>query len=242
MRVLIVEDENHLAMGLKYNLEAEGYQVDVINNGPAALPRLLESPAAYDLMILDLMLPGMSGYEICSRAREANPDLPIVVLSARSLPEDKARAFDCGTDQYVTKPFDLNELLSRVRNLTERRRKGAGRPPVEDVYKFGDAQVDFRTYEVSVGRKRRRLTPMEMKLLELFIRHEGEVLGRAEIIERVWGISPPPATRTVDNFVMRLRKHFEKDPARPRHFLSIRGAGYRFVSKGEDHEEAWAKE
>lgn len=235
MRVLIVEDETHLAIGLKFNLEAEGYQVDTAADGTAALTRYQEEPGRYDLILLDLMLPGMSGYNICSAIREIDPDVPIIVLSARTLAEDKARAFDCGTDQYVTKPFDLKELLSRVRNLIERRSRPKRRQGA-DTYAFGDAKVDFRTYEVTVGETRRKLTHMEIRLLELFIRQEGEVLSRNEIMSKVWGLNPPPASRTVDNFVMRLRKHFEKDPANPRYFLSIRGTGYRFVAAGEPSE------
>lgn len=230
MRILIVEDEEHLARGLKFNFEAEGYQVDAVGNGPDALNLLAAADPPVDIVILDLMLPGMSGYEICEAIRKDSLDLPILVLSARTLSEDKSRAFDLGVDQYVTKPFHLPEMLSRVRNLVKKRHRGYG-SPAGDVVEFGRARVDFRRYEVAVDGEARKLTPMEMKLLQLFVRNEGVVLSRKEILSKVWDMASPPETRTVDNFVMRLRKHFEQDPGRPRHFLSVRGAGYRFSTQ-----------
>jgi two-component system OmpR family response regulator len=228
--MLIVEDEEHLALGLRFNFEAEGYQVDVVNDGKEGLDLIASAHPPVDLVILDLMLPGMSGYEICEQIRLHDLDLPIIVLSARTLSEDKTRAFDVGVDQYVTKPFHLPELLSRVRNLVKRRRP-AQRTVVEggDRLEFGLAKVDFKRFEAFMGDEPRRLTPMEMKLLQLFADNEGVVLSRKELLSKVWDMDPPPETRTVDNFVMRLRKHFEIDPANPRHFQSVRGAGYRFV-------------
>ena len=228
MRILIVEDEDHIAKGLKFNFEAEGYRVDVAEEGGGALEIVRASDPPVELVILDLMLPGMSGYEICEAIRKERLDLPILVLSARSLSEDKARAFDLGVDQYVTKPFNLNELLSRVRNLAKRR-PASSRAPAEEVLEFGKARVDFRRFEATFDGAPRKLTPMEMKLLQLFAAHEGEVLSRREILAKVWEMNPPPETRTVDNFLLRLRKHFEEDPAKPKHFLSVRGAGYRFT-------------
>jgi DNA-binding response OmpR family regulator len=232
VRILIVEDEEHLAIGLKYNFEAEGYEVAVAGDGPSALRVFLEKPNGVDLVILDLMLPGMSGYETCTAMRAIDKEVPIVALSARSLSEDRTRAFECGVDQYITKPFDLRELLSRVRIMLERGPSQRGAKEEEtSVVEFGDARIDFRKYEVTVKNVPHKLTPIELKLLELLVRNEGVVFTRGEILEKVWGISPPPATRTVDNFMVRLRKHFEVDPAQPRHFLSVRGAGYRFVSQ-----------
>lgn len=227
MRILIVEDEDHIAKGLKFNFEAEGYRVDVAEEGGAALEILRAADPPVEIVVLDLMLPGMSGYEICEAIRKESLDLPILVLSARSLSEDKARAFDLGVDQYVTKPFNLNELLSRVRNLAKRR-PVSSRASSEAVLEFGKARVDFRRFEATVDGAPKKLTPMEMKLLQLFAAHEGEVLSRREILAKVWEMTPPPETRTVDNFILRLRKHFEEDPANPRHFQSVRGAGYRF--------------
>jgi two-component system OmpR family response regulator len=230
VRVLIVEDEEHLALGLKFNFEAEGYQVDVASEGKRALAILAQADPPVDLVVLDLMLPGMSGYEICEAIRLENHDLPIMVLSARTLSEDKARAFDLGVDQYVTKPFNLPEVLSRVRNLAKRR-PVSRRPSVEiETVEFGRAKIDFRRYEAFFDGEPRKLTPMEMKLLQLFVRHEGAVLSRREILAKVWDMNPAPETRTVDNFILRLRKHFEIDPAHPRHFQSVRGAGYRFLA------------
>jgi two-component system OmpR family response regulator len=236
MRILIIEDEEHLASGLKFNFEQDGYEVAVAPDGPTGLQLFRQADPPFDLVVLDLMLPGMSGYDTCEELRASDRDVPILVLSARTLAEDKARAFDCGTDQYVTKPFNLPELLSRVRNLIQRRGQRERQTPPSDerVYRFGSARVDFRTFEVTVDGEPRKLTQREIELLRLFIRNEGHVLTRREILEKVWGFRFIPTTRTVDNFVMRLRKHFEQDPTAPRHFLSVRGAGYRFVATQRD--------
>jgi two-component system OmpR family response regulator len=231
--ILVVEDEPHLASGIKYNLEAEGYEVSVAGDGPTALSMVTADPMSVDLVILDLMLPGMSGYDVCQAIREEDNELPVLILSARTLPEDRARGFDVGADQYLHKPFDLDELLSRVRNLITRRPRFpalAGRKNLGDVYEFGRAKVNFDSFEVTVGEERVQLTHMEMKLLRYFIENEGSVVSRSELLDDVWGMSSTPTTRTVDNFVMRLRKYFEVDPAEPRHFLSVRGTGYRFVA------------
>jgi two-component system OmpR family response regulator len=218
----------------------EGYQAVVAGDGLAGLDAFQSADPPFDLIVLDLMLPGMSGYETCRAIRTLNQDVPILVLSARTLSEDRVQAFDCGTDQYMTKPFALPELLSRVRNLTERRSvrastSGGGestkRSPA--MFQFGDVTVDFARFELTVGAVTHNLTKMELDLLRYFIVHEGRVLSRAEIMERVWGESPQISTRSIDNFVMRLRKLIEPDPAEPRHLLSVRGAGYRFVARPE---------
>ncbi|QDU63658.1 Sensory transduction protein regX3 [Planctomycetes bacterium Pan216] len=236
--ILIVEDEEHLSIGLRFNFEAEGYRVAVAGDGPSGLRIFRDAEPPIDLIILDLMLPGMSGYEICRQIRTIDPSVPILVLSARTLGEDKAKAFDFGSDQYLTKPFELVELISRVRNLLERRHGGHPvSPEQQETVSFGTAEVDFRTHEVKVAGEPRTLTPLELQLLRLFINNEGVVLTRGDILKEVWNIDPPPATRTVDNFVMRLRKHFEEDPANPKHILSVRGAGYRFMSRHEDSPE-----
>ncbi len=241
--ILIVEDEAHLAIGIKYNLEAEGYLVTTVGDGPAALNFLTENPATVDLVILDLMLPGMSGYEVCEQLRQQGNDLSILMLSARTLTEDRIRGFNVGTDVYLQKPFDLEELLSVVRNLLVRCRlapngpestlpQPSATPAAETVYRFanGRAEVNFDTYQVLVDGQPIRLTALEIKLLKYFSEHEGSVITRAELLENVWGLSHSPTTRTVDNFIVNLRKYFETDPAQPKHFLSVRGAGYRFVS------------
>jgi two-component system OmpR family response regulator len=235
--ILVVEDEEHLRTGIKYNLEAEGYEVSAVGDAPSALKLLDEQPTGVDLIILDLMLPGMSGYTFCQTIRETGHDLPVMILSARTLAEDRIRGFDVGADQYLQKPFDLDELLSRVRNLLVR----CGRRPLAlptqaegDVYRFGRAVVNFATYEVTVDGKSLRLTAMDIKLLQYFVENEGKVVTRSELLTDVWDQPGSLTTRTVDNFVMRLRKYFERDPADPKHFLSVRGAGYRFVAKPED--------
>ncbi len=234
MRILIVEDEDAIANGLKFNFEQEGYDVILAGDGHAALERFQDENAPIDLVILDLMLPGMSGYETCRAIRALDENLPIIVLSARSLSEDRAQAFDAGTDQYLTKPFALPELLVRVRKLLERRGNGRGSEtarPVQRsrVFEFANVRVDFDTFEITVAGKTHSLTTQEMELLRYFIEHEGRVLPRLQILEDVWDHNPDVTTRTIDNFVMRLRKLIEPDPAEPRYILSVRGTGYRFV-------------
>jgi two-component system OmpR family response regulator len=229
--VVVVEDEEHLAIGIRYNLEEEGYRVTTVGDGPSALAILREENPPVDLVILDIMLPGMSGYAVCEEIREAGNDVPILILSARTLTEDRVRGYDVGADQYLQKPFDLEELLSMTRSLIQRR--GAGRKNQEkgnSVARFGRAVVNFDTFEVQVGGVPQKLTALQMKLLKHFLDHEGIVTSRNELLEKVWGMSHQPTTRTVDNFIVDLRKIFEIDPAQPKHFLSVRGAGYRFVA------------
>jgi two-component system OmpR family response regulator len=233
-RLLLVEDEQHLAIIIKYNLEAEGYEVVVAGDGPAALKTFEDDPLGIDLVILDLMLPGMSGYAVCESLRQQGLNVPVLILSARTLTEDRIRGFDVGADQYLQKPFDLDELLSRVRNLLGRRQRETGTPVDSELhqYEFGRAKVNFDTFEVSVAGEPQHLTHTEMKLLRYFIENEGSVVSRSQLLENVWGFANAPTTRTVDNFIVKLRKYFEVDPAAPQHFLSVRGTGYRFVSRG----------
>ncbi len=205
--ILVVEDESHLAIGIKYNLEAEGYLVTTVSDGPAALKVYGDNPASVDLIVLDLMLPGMSGYAVCESIRAQSGDVPILMLSARTLTEDRIRGFDAGTDVYLQKPFDLEELLSMVRNLLARRRREPNAVTIEprknnfmpsSVYQFADGRVEvnFDTYQVSVEGSSVRLTALEMKLLRYFIEHEGSVVTRAQLLENVWGMSHSPTTRT----------------------------------------------
>lgn len=232
--ILVVEDERHLAIGIQYNFEAEGYQVTTVGDGPSALKLFEEKPQEFDLVILDLMLPGMSGYAVCEALREAGHDVPILMLTARTLSEDRIRGFDAGTDQYMEKPFDLDELLNRVHHMLSRRsRHPSGTNGPAAICKFGQAQVNFATFEASVAGRPIQLTNLEMKLLRYFVENEGKVVDRGELLENVWGHASLPTTRTVDNFILRLRKYFEVDPAHPQHFLSVRGAGYRFVAGGD---------
>jgi two-component system OmpR family response regulator len=233
-RILIVEDEDAIAKGLKFNFEQEGFEAVVLGDGPSTLRYLDDHSGEVDCIVLDLMLPGMSGYEICRGIRERDGVVPIMVLSARALSEDRAYAFDCGTDQYMTKPFALPELLSRVRNLLERAQRLNRRPLAEPAgatdFDFADVHVDFRTFQVRKGDQVHELTTMEAQLLRYFITHEGTVLPRNRILRDVWEQSADVTTRTIDNFVMRLRKLIEDDPAEPVHLLSVWGTGYRFVA------------
>ncbi len=238
--ILIVEDDAHIARGLKLNLEAEGYRATIAGDGVNAVELAIDPRQPVDLVLLDLMLPGMSGYAVCETLRNRGWEQPVVILSARTLTEDRVRGFNSGADVYLQKPFDLEELLSVVRNQLQRRR-GRGESetsrangkktelPLHDIFQFGEATVNFDTYEVRVTGREVRLTSLEMKLLRYFVEHAGSVVSRAELLEDVWGLSRIPTTRTVDNFLLNLRKVFERDPANPRHFLSVRGAGYRFV-------------
>lgn len=238
--ILVVEDEVHLATGIKYNLDAEGYEVTCAGDGPSAMRLLQDKSQKFDLVILDLMLPGMSGYAVCETLRVQQNDIPVLILSARTLAEDRIRGFDVGADQYLTKPFDLDEFLIRVRTLlnlyalrTERRLETAAPEPEPTVYRFADAVVNFDTFEVSVRNQSVRLTHLEMKLLRHFIENAGRVISRKELLERVWELPGYLSTRAPDQFIRRLRKIFEPAPAQPRYFLTIRDAGYRFVPTGQ---------
>jgi two-component system OmpR family response regulator len=231
--ILVVEDEEHLAFGIKYNLESEGYAVSTAGDGQAALELLEAGDSPVDLVVLDLMLPGMSGYAVCEAIRARGSDVPVVMLTARTLVEDRIRGFDAGTDVYLQKPFDLDELISIVRNLLVRRGRGdrtaPEAAPKANVYKFGSAEVNFDSWEASSRGQPVRLTNLEMKLLRYLVEHEGSVVSREELLKNVWGLTRAPATRTIDTFILNLRKYFEADSSKPVHFLSVRGAGYRFV-------------
>jgi len=241
MRILIVEDEQALATGLQFNFEQEGYRVTVAADGKSALQAFQQADPEFDIVILDLMLPGMSGYETCRSIRSINQQIPVLVLSARTLSQDKALAFDAGSDQYMTKPFALPELLSRVRNLIERhsQTKPDPAPPnsvTPESFRFGDQiHVDFSRFQIDVGGKTFDLTTKELQLLRYLVQHEGRVVSRAQIMEDVWEESVDLTTRTIDNFVLRLRRYIEPDPAHPQHILSVRGTGYRFISEPEQH-------
>lgn len=235
--ILVVEDESHLAIGIKYNLEAEGYQVTTAEDGAHAL-EAIAGPEAVDLVVLDLMLPGMSGYDVCEAIRKSGNEVPVLMLSARTLSEDRTRGFDVGADQYLMKPFDLDELLSRVRNLLVRHERRQSMPMSADTavgatFEFGQARINFDTFQVAVAGESVRLTSLQIKLLRYFVENAGRVVSRDELLEHVWGFNSSPTTRTVDQFVHELRQVFEDDPAAPRYFLTIRGAGYRFVPAGE---------
>jgi DNA-binding response OmpR family regulator len=238
-QILIVEDEEHLANGIKYNLEAEGYRVTAVGDGPSAL-RAVEKNPDFELIILDLMLPGMSGYSVCETVREAGHTMAIMILSARTLAEDRVRGFDVGADQYLMKPFELDEFLSRVKNLLRRANQQQGEPTSHShpgrvhQFEFANASIDFDSFLVTVGGESVRMTQLEMKLLRYFVESEGRVIPRHELLENVWETPGSVATRAPDQFILRLRKIFEPDPACPKHFHTIRDAGYRFTAGEEE--------
>jgi two-component system OmpR family response regulator len=234
--ILMVEDEQHLAMGIQYNLVAEGYRVTAVGDGPSALKIFEENPEGVDLVILDLMLPGMSGYAVCEAIRSIDMDMPILILTARTLSEDRTRGFEVGANQYLTKPFDLDEFLVRIKNLLIYHGRDKRRIPLAGrilQFEFANAKINFETFEVTVTGEPVRVTQLEMTLLRYFIDNEGRVIPRRELLEKVWGVPGSLNTRAPDQFIRRLRKYFEPDPSQPRHFLTIRDAGYRFVAKPE---------
>lgn len=228
--LLLVEDEPHIALGLIYNLEAEGYQVTHVESGEEALYHLASHPCA--LVVLDLMLPGIDGLQVCRQIREHHGELPVLMLTARSEDEDRVAGLSEGADDYLAKPFNLKEFLLRVGNLL-RRSKWPQEGAPEHIYRFGGNAIDLNRHRAETATGRLELTELEMKMLSLFFSHQGRVLSRGELLESVWGLAPDTETRTLDNFVVRLRKYFEADPARPRHFLTVRGRGYRFVKDPE---------
>ena len=239
VRLLVVEDEEHLAAGLKMNFELEGYGVDVATSARDARQALL-TPEPYGAIVLDVMLPDIDGFELCRSLRKAGNYTPVVMLTARAAPEDRVLGLEVGADDYLVKPFELEELLARVRSVLRRRRwDRAGEVPARRTVEFGAGRcvVDFDTYEVRVEGESRRLTRLELDLLAYFSENPGRVLSRDKLLERVWNLRNYPNTRTVDNFIVRLRRHFELDPQAPRHFLSIRGAGYRFLPEPEPDRE-----
>jgi two-component system OmpR family response regulator len=235
VHILVVEDEQHLALGMKYNLVAEGYRVTTLGDGPAALQLLEDDPHSVDLIVLDLMLPGMSGYAVCEEIRARDMDVPILILTARTLTEDRTRGFESGANQYLTKPFDLDEFLARIRNLLTYQGREKRRAVCSRIreFEFGNARINFETFEVTVAGEPVRMTQLEMALVRYFVEHEGRVIPRRELLEEVWGLPGGINTRAPDQFIRRLRKIFESDPAAPRHFLTIRDAGYRFIAKAE---------
>ncbi len=226
-RILIVEDEKHLADGLRFNLEAEGYEVETVDNGEDALAK-----TAFDLVLLDVMLPGMNGFEVAQALRARGDIVPILMLTARSRPEDVLKGFGAGADDYLPKPFELGILMARVMGLL-RRAQWLRTPKTapSDVFEFSGKRIDFDLLELSAKGERIPLTQMEAKLLRYLIANEGRVVSRKAILESVWDVHEDTDTRAIDNFIVRLRKYVEDDAARPRHLLTVRGIGYRFVAE-----------
>jgi DNA-binding response OmpR family regulator len=237
-RILVVEDEPHLADGLRFNLEAERYDVDLVDNGEEALRRLAAEGTRYDLVILDVMLPGIDGFAVVSEWRRTGRFVPVLILTARGRSEDVLRGFGAGADDYLAKPFELPILLSRVRGLLRRRewfqlQAASPTPPVAAQLSFCGRRIDFEQMEVHVGEKRMPLTLMEAALLRYLAQNAGRPVSRKEILEKVWSVHEDTDTRAIDNFIVRLRRYIEVDPAHPRHLQTVRGVGYRFVADPE---------
>ncbi len=233
--VLVVEDEAHLAAGLKLNLELDGYRVVVARSVREAGAQLVQA-APFDLILLDVMLPDGNGYSFCKQLRDAGHYMPVIMLTARSAAEDRVHGLDSGADDYMPKPFELSELLARVRSALRRSGWRQADAPVEKalgVLRFGEAVIDFDTHEATAFGKPVRLTQLELDLVRYFAQHPNRVLSREELLERVWKLRNAPNTRSVDNFIVRLRRYFEREPDKPAHFVSNRGAGYRFLPEAE---------
>jgi len=243
--VLVVEDEQHLADGLRFNLEAEGYTVDAVSDGETALALVLEKRQNYDALVLDVMLPGKDGFTVAAELREAGSFVPVLMLTARGRPEDVLRGFESGADDYLPKPFELSVLLARLNALLRRRQwfhqdqtlehsQPATQSEADDgpeQFKLGDLVIDFDNLELRTPEHTIRLTLMEAQLLRYLVKHEGKVVSRKAILEDVWGLNEDTDTRAIDNFVVRLRKYIEEDPTKPKHLLTVRGVGYRFTTE-----------
>jgi two-component system, OmpR family, alkaline phosphatase synthesis response regulator PhoP len=242
-RVLVVEDETHLAEGLRFNLEAEGYQVAVADTGESALALL--AARAFDVVVLDVMLPGMDGFSVVTEMRQQGLYTPTLILTARGHADDVLKGFGAGADDYLPKPFDLSILIARIGGLLRRkqwmqaslggdvpRRVEAAAAAVETVqeFRFQDKVVSFDRLELVVREQVYPLTLMEANVLRYLIRHEGKPVSRQKMLEEVWGLHEDTDTRAIDNFMVRLRRYIEDNPARPRHLLTVRGVGYRFVA------------
>ena len=256
--VLIVEDEKHLADGLRFNLEAEGYEVKVVGDGESALALLKAPRQPYNAVVLDVMLPGKDGFQVAAELRQAGRFIPILMLTARGRPEDVLQGFESGADDYLPKPFDLAILMARLRGLLRRlewshrareraaQRSGntasarakanqntsrpANSEPNEE-FVFNGKRIDFAGLELHVGERTLPLTLMETELLRYLVQRTGKVVSRKAMLQEVWGLNEDTDTRAIDNFIVRLRKYIEPEPAKPRHLLTVRGVGYRFVAK-----------
>jgi two-component system, OmpR family, alkaline phosphatase synthesis response regulator PhoP len=260
--VLIVEDEKHLADGLRFNLEAEGYMVEAVGDGEAALALLIEKRERFDVVILDVMLPGKDGFTVVSDIRQAGQFVPVLMLTARGRPEDVLRGFEAGADDYLPKPFELSVLIARIKGLLRRREwfhldqnnsiapetdaaklvdetassmKEESRREESELFVFDGKTIDFGALELHTGGGQTvRLTLMEAGVLRYLIKHEGRVVSRKSLLEDVWGLHEDTDTRAIDNFIVRLRKYMEDEPAKPKHLLTVRGVGYRFIAQSHD--------
>jgi DNA-binding response OmpR family regulator len=227
-RLLVVEDEKNLAKGMQFNFEMEGYEVDVLGDGVEALTRLSDPVGGrYDLVILDVMLPGLDGFGVADRLRKGGNFVPILMLTAKSLPADVVHGLEVGADDYLPKPFDLPVLLARVKGLLRRRDWARGDQGEVDTAKIGGVEVDFRDFVVRRGEEKVQLTLLEAMLLKLLVQNAGRVVSKGEILEKVWNVAPDTETRAVDNFIVRLRRHLDDNPRFPKYLVTVRGAGYR---------------
>jgi DNA-binding response OmpR family regulator len=261
-RVLVVEDEAHLAQGLQFNLQAEGHAVEVAGDGETALDRLVEKKERFDAVVLDVMLPGKSGFDVAALLREKKNYVPILMLTARGRPEDVLQGFAAGADDYLPKPFELAILIARLESLLRRTSwmknawmKNVWMKPADvaateavdgnaqpaplgeqagrDTFSFGGKTIDFGELELRTLGNTIHLTVMEAEFLRYLVRSEGRVVSRKSILEEVWGLHEDTDTRAIDNFVVRLRRYIEEDPSRPKHLQTVRGVGYRFVAEPE---------
>jgi DNA-binding response OmpR family regulator len=237
-RLLIVEDEAHIGSGLRYNLEADGHDVILTETGEAAIDAVAANPSKIDLIVLDVMLPGMDGFTVASRMRGHGWLTPILMLTARGRAEDVLRGFEAGADDYLAKPFELSILLARINALLRRHAwhkaaRGASSASTisgPDMFHFADKTVDFDAQELRVRGKKYPLTLMEANLLRYLIQHEGKAVSRKNMLEDVWNLREDTDTRAIDHFIARLRKYIEKEPGRPRHLLTVRSVGYKFIA------------
>jgi DNA-binding response OmpR family regulator len=246
-RVLIVEDEAHIATGLQFNLQAEGHSASIAADGETALDLLLARHEDFDAMVLDIMLPGKNGFEVANQLRAARNFIPILMLTARARPEDVLKGFASGADDYVAKPFELPIFLARLQGLLRRREwmqtpADHHSPPPPDksadssseefgTFSFNGRTIDFGNLELRNDGATTHLTVMEAELLRYLIRHRGQVVSRKAILEEVWDLREDTDTRAIDNFIVRLRRYIEDDPERPQHLLTVRGVGYRFEAE-----------
>jgi DNA-binding response OmpR family regulator len=235
--VLIVEDEKHIADGLRYNLKAEGYDVDTVGTAEDALALLSADRNNFDVVVLDVMLPGMDGFALASNLRSQGHFVPILMLTARGQAQDVLRGFEAGADDYLPKPFELSVLLARINALLRRRewfhkdRSRVSQNGPSKVFECGGKSIDLEALELRSGTQIVHLTLMEADLLRYLINHEGKIVSRSAILEDVWGLREDTDTRAIDNFIVRLRKYIEDEPSQPRHLLTVRGVGYKFVAE-----------
>ncbi len=244
-RVLVVEDEAHLAEGLRFNLEEEGYEAEVVGDGEAATEKLLTKKENFDVVVLDIMLPGKDGFGVVSELRAARNYVPVLMLTARGRPEDVLQGFASGADDYLAKPFDLSILLARLQGLLRRSQWARSRDGSEETQKngsvvgdfeqfsFAGKTIDFGALELRSRGNTIHLTLMESELLRHLVRNDGKIVSRKQILEEVWGLHEDTDTRAIDNFVVRLRRYIEDDPGHPRHLVAVRGVGYRFFANPE---------